>query len=129
MHSCSRSTIRSGITKALDAAHTAEAVRAILAQYGVEYQTGEVARGAETLPGELPQRLATAAVGDIVITPNAAGHAQLLLLTGIESAPVSFDQARAAITRFLTVQRHQAALKDAVKQLESQAKIEYLNAG
>ena len=117
------------MTKELDVAHTADAVRAILAQYGVQYQTGDVTRGAETLPGELPKRLAGASVGDIVIAPNAAGHAELLLLTGVETVPVSFEQARAAITRFLTVQHNQTALTEAVKQLESQAKIEYLNAG
>jgi len=118
-----------GMTKELDVAHTADAVRAILNQYNIEYQTGEVTRGAETLPGELPKRLESAAVGDIVIAPNATGHAELLLLTRVETAPVSFEQARAAITRFLTVQHNQAALDAAVKTLESQAKIEYLNGG
>jgi len=116
-----------GLATELDPAHTVAAVKEILARYQIQFQIGDVIRGAENLPGDLAKRLATASVGDIVISSDATGHAQLMLLAHIDSAPIAFDQASDAIARYLLSQRNQAALSAALKELKSQAKIEYLD--
>jgi hypothetical protein len=57
-----------------------------------------------------------------------ATRTQLLLLTGVEDSPLSFDQVSDEIGRFLTTRRNQAALKANLQQLQAASKIEYVSA-
>jgi len=110
----------------LSVARTAEAQRQLLTRYNVSFHTEESTRAPESMPFNLVSKLAAANVGDVVISENDTGHPELLLLTSMESSPVSYEQASSAIRHFLNTQRNEAALKAHLQQLQAAAKIEYV---
>jgi len=110
----------------LSQTHSVDALRSVLSQYGVHFEVAEMTRAAEAMPLASLPRLAAAHLGDVVAVAGEDGQAQLLLLSSIESVPVSFNQAKGWIVHFLRGKRDQAALQAYLQQLQSTAKIEYV---
>jgi EpsD family peptidyl-prolyl cis-trans isomerase len=114
----------------LTQARTADAQRELLNRYHVSFHSQESTRTPESMPLNIVSKLAAANPGDVIISENDTGHVELLLLTSMESSPVSYEQASPAIGHFLHTQRNEAALKVHLQQLQAAAKIEYVgNAG
>jgi EpsD family peptidyl-prolyl cis-trans isomerase len=114
----------------LGQARTADAQRELLTRYHVSFHTQESTRAPESMSFDMVPKLAAANAGDVVITKGDSGQIELLLLTSIESSPISYEQASPAIGHFLHTQRNEAALKSHLQQLQATAKIEYVgNAG
>jgi len=111
----------------IDKARSVDAVRAILSDKKIVFQTEEITRAAEAIPLSLLPKLAAAGTGDSVIAKSESGRTQLFLLTGLENSPLSFDQVSSEIGQFLTRQRNKAALKIYLQQLRAASKIEYAN--
>jgi EpsD family peptidyl-prolyl cis-trans isomerase len=120
--------LAAGAQAALNEAHSPDAVRAILLRNSINFQTEAIKRAAEAIPLPMLPTLAGAKVGDIVVAPSGVGRTQLLLLNGLESSPLSFEQVSGEIGEFLTTQRNREALKAAVRQLQIASKIEYISA-
>lgn len=82
---------------------------------------------AEQLPTELLPRLAQLQDGQ-AMTVQAPGLLNVLVRAGSQLQPVTLEQARASIERFITNSRKREMAAAALKDLRAQAKIEYLGA-
>jgi EpsD family peptidyl-prolyl cis-trans isomerase len=111
----------------LSKGNTAEALRASLTRQKIKFQTEDARRGAEAMPLPLLPRLGSAKAGDVLVGTGLGGQMQLMLLTGVDDSPLSYEQAADSIAHFLRGQRDQEALKVYLQQLKASAKIEYLD--
>jgi len=87
----------------------------------------QTAKAAEQLPSDLLPRLAQLQDGQ-AMTMQAPGLLNILVRAGSQTQPVTLDQAKTSIERFLTNSRKRDAAAAALKNLRTQAKIEYLGA-
>jgi EpsD family peptidyl-prolyl cis-trans isomerase len=87
----------------------------------------QTTKAAEQLPLELLPRLAQMRDGQ-ALTMKAPNALNILVVAGSQSQPVTLEQAKASIERFVTNQKKQEAAAAALKALRDQAKIEYLGA-
>jgi len=107
--------------------NTADAVRASLTRLKIKFQTEDTRSGAEAMPLPLLPRLETAKTGDVLVETGPDGQTQLMLLTGVDNNPLSYEQAAESIAHFLRGQRDQAILKAYLERLKASAKIEYID--
>jgi len=82
-------------------------------------------RAAEQLPLNSVEALARMKDGQAVLVPSANG-AQVVVLLGSRTQPLSLDQARPAIEQFILNDRKRKLVADDLKTLRAQAKIEYV---
>jgi EpsD family peptidyl-prolyl cis-trans isomerase len=106
--------------------HGADGLGALLTQYEVHFELNVVTRAAESIPLESLSRFAAAGPGDVVPVIGGGAPVQLLMLQSVDPSPVSFDQAKGLIEHFLRGKRDQKALQVYLKQIQSGAKIEYV---
>lgn len=85
----------------------------------------QAVRAAEQLPLASLEAFARMQVGQAAIVPSATG-AQVIVLAGSRSQPVSEEQARPAIEQFLLNERRRKLVEDDLRQLRAAAKIEYV---
>ena len=91
---------------------------------GLAYRTGAAERTAETLPADLLPHLAKLKEGETVRIATDAGMTILQMLD-TRKAPLTLEQARPAISRFLSNQAKGEALQRLTEQLRAKAKVEY----
>lgn len=82
---------------------------------------------AEQLPSELLPRLAQLRDGQ-AMTVQARNLLNILVVAGSQSQPVTLEQAKASIERFIVNNKKRETAAAALKDLRAQAKIEYLGA-
>lgn len=87
----------------------------------------QTTKGAEQLSPELLPRLARMQDGQ-AMTMQAPGLLNILVRAGSEAQPVSLEQAKSSIERFLINAKKRDMATAALKDLRAQARIEYLGA-
>jgi EpsD family peptidyl-prolyl cis-trans isomerase len=111
------------IVAALGGAGTADAVAALLTKNEVPFESQNTTRAAEQLPlDQLPQ-FAAASVGDVVIPPARDARSTLMLVTGVQEAPLVFDSAQPIIHQYLANVRNAEALDVHLKMVRAAANI------
>jgi len=92
---------------------------------GLHFAVSQAVRAAEQLPLTSLDAFARMNDGQAMIVP-APGGAQVIVLAGSRSQPVSLEQARPAIERFILNDRRLKLAQDELKSLRAAAKIEVL---
>lgn len=88
------------------------ALSQLLTQHAIRFEVQHLERAADELPlSQLSQYSATS-VGDVLVEAGDYGSSRLVQITAIESRPISLENARPAIQRYLA-QRDKAAALDA----------------
>lgn len=82
-------------------------------------------KSAEQLPLELVAKLHTLSDGQAITVENKSGIA-VLAVTGSQSQPLTLEQAKPAIERFLIAENKRALAKAALDKLRTAAKIEFV---
>lgn len=98
-----------------------------LKEQNILFKASSTAKSAEELPAELLNKLASMSNGQVIIVP-AGGNLGILQLQESQPQPMTEDQSKAAIDRFLTNQKRKEAVTAELTRLRSTAKIEYLGA-
>jgi EpsD family peptidyl-prolyl cis-trans isomerase len=97
---------------------------AMLKKMDVPFTSGVGVKAAEDLPADLLRIVFVLKDGDAFTVPNADGAA-FLQLTGVESHPLTREQAQPAIERFMMNQRLGQLINTETKRLRGLAKISY----
>ena len=82
-------------------------------------------RAAEQLPLEQLPQFAAADVGDVVIQPAQGQRSTLMLVTGVQNAPLGFESAQPIIQQYLANVRNAEALDAHLKQARATASISH----
>jgi len=123
-------TLQNGdLTRQLSAelsnAHSADEVRTILDRHEIKFETQQVNAVAEDLPMERLAQFAKAEPGDLLTVGEQGGRTMLLSLVSIEERPLSFDNAKPLIERYLTTVRNARATDAYLAHAKETAKISY----
>jgi len=92
---------------------------------GLRFSGNQAVRAAEQLPLASLDALSKLQDGQALIVPTPTG-AQVAVLAGSRSQPVTEEQARPAIEQFLLNERRRKLVDDEVKAMRAAAKIEYV---
>jgi peptidyl-prolyl cis-trans isomerase C len=114
------------VQAALDAAHGVDEVRAVLDKHDIRYTTQITSIVPEQLPLERLPLFAQAKVGDLLVTDEGAGQQRLMCITGAVESPVSLENARPLIRRYLVYKRREEAMDRFIKQSKATATITYV---
>jgi EpsD family peptidyl-prolyl cis-trans isomerase len=79
----------------------------------------------ESLPAPLVDVLAKAREGQALFLPSPGG-ARILIVAGVQDAPLTFEQSSAAIEQLLLQQRRRQVVDAEVKTLRKNSRVEYL---
>lgn len=109
--------------QALGAAPDVETVTAALTAHHVAFERQNTTRAAEQLPLDQLPRFATAEVGDIVIEGSQGAGPTLMLITGVQEAPLGFETAQPIIQQYLANVRNAEALDSHLKLARASASI------
>ena len=90
-------------------------------------RVNQTVKGAEQLPAQLLPRLAQMKEGQ-AMTMSVPGAFNVLVVAGSQLQPVSLDQAKSSIERFLLNQKKREVAAAALKELRTSGKVEYLGA-
>jgi EpsD family peptidyl-prolyl cis-trans isomerase len=90
-----------------------------------KFAGNQAVRAAEQLPLKSLGSFAKMRDGQAVLTPTANG-AQILVLAGSRTQPVTLEQAKPAIEQFLLNERRRELIAKELKDMRAAAKIEYL---
>jgi EpsD family peptidyl-prolyl cis-trans isomerase len=91
---------------------------------GLRFAGNQAVRAAEQLPFNTLDAIAKMKDGQAMVVPTPTG-AQVVVLAGSRSQPVSEEQARPSIEQFLLTERRRKLIEDDMKALRASAKIEY----
>lgn len=92
---------------------------------GLRFAGNQAVRAAEQLPLNTLEAIAKMKDGQAMVVPTPTG-AQVVVLAGSRSQPVTEEQARPSIEQFLLTERRRKLVEDDMKALRAAAKIEYL---
>lgn len=92
---------------------------------GLRFVGNQVVRAAEQLPFGVLEAISRLNVGQALLAPNATG-AQVFVVLGSRPQPATEEQARPAIEQYILGERKRKLVEDAMKELKSAAKVEYL---
>ena len=92
---------------------------------GFKFGANQAVRAAEQLPLGSLEAMAKMKDGQAMVAPSANG-AQVVLLAGSRSQPVTEEQARPAIEQYLTNERKRKLVEEDMKTIRAAAKIEYI---
>jgi hypothetical protein len=81
------------------------------------------ASAAEQLPLEQVTLFAAADVGDVIVQSPQGDRTTLMLITGIQSSPITFESAQPIIEQYLTNVRNAEAVEEHLKQVRATATI------
>lgn len=109
--------------QALGDSPSADAVAAALAAHHVAFERQNLTRAAEQLPLEQLPRFAAAEPGDIVIEGSQGAGPTLMLITGVQEAPLGFETAQPIIQQYLANVRNAEALDSHLKLARAAASI------
>ncbi|MCP5277930.1 MAG: peptidyl-prolyl cis-trans isomerase, EpsD family [Thiobacillus sp.] len=93
----------------------------------IPVRISQTTKAAEQLPTELLPRLAQMRDGQ-AMTVKAPNALNILVVAGSQSQPVTLEQAKASIERFVTNSKKRETAATALKDMRAQAKVEYLGA-
>ncbi len=91
---------------------------------GIRFAGNQAVRAAEQLPFNTLDAIAKMKDGQAMIVPTPTG-AQVVVLAGSRSQPVSEEQARPSIEQFLLTERRRKLVDEDMKAMRAAAKIEY----
>jgi EpsD family peptidyl-prolyl cis-trans isomerase len=114
--------LEAGLLDKIGAAHSAEAVAAALAAHRIEPETQTLMRAAEQLPLDQLPRFATASVGDVIVQ-TLPERVTLMVVTAVQSSPLTFESAQPIIQQYLSNMRNAQALDAHLKEARAAAKI------
>jgi EpsD family peptidyl-prolyl cis-trans isomerase len=120
--------ITPGVLAELDAATSPDGVAAVLAGHHVPFETQNLTRAAEQLPIEQLAQFAAAEVGDVVIQPAPGKRSVLMLVTGVQNAPLGLESAQPIIQQYLANVRNAEALDTHLKLARAAASIQQSDA-
>lgn len=109
----------------LSKSHNLNEFAAWLKSQGIPVRGRQLAKPAEQLPPALVEKLRAAKVGES-ITSVGIDSLNLIILAGISKQPVSLEQAKPAIERYLTNTKKKEMVESELKSRREQGKIEYL---
>ena len=98
-----------------------------LKEQSIPARLNQMVKPAEQLPTELLPRLAQMKEGQAV-TAGAPGAFNILVLAGAQPQPVTMEQAKTSIERYLTNSKKREVAASVLKDIRAKAKIEYLGA-
>lgn len=113
------------LTAKLEAVPNAKAFLDVLKEAGVKASVNQVTQPAESLPLQLVDRISKLGDGKALYEPNPNGLKAILVVAS-RPEPLTMEQAKPRIERFLTESRRIEWLKNHVKSLRDAAKVEYL---
>jgi len=91
----------------------------------LRFSNTQTTQPAENLPLDLVEQISKVAEGHAVAIPQALGL-KLVFVLAAKPAPVTLEQSRAAIEKFIVNDRKRLAVQDEIKRLRTAGKIEYL---
>jgi EpsD family peptidyl-prolyl cis-trans isomerase len=91
----------------------------------LRFVPSQAVRAAEQLPLSSLEAFSRMKDGQAILVPNASG-AQVIVVAGSRSQPVSEEQARPAIEQFLLNERKKKLIEEDLKAMRAAAKIEYV---
>jgi EpsD family peptidyl-prolyl cis-trans isomerase len=111
------------VVQAFGEAPSAEGVAAALTAHRVAFESQNLTRAAEQLPLEQLPRFASADIGDIVIEGSQGPGPTLMLITGVQDAPLGFETAQPIIQQYLANVRNAEAIDGHLKLARAAANI------
>lgn len=111
----------------LAAAHSLDDFVQWLKEQKIPARISQTTKAAEQLPTELLPRLAQMRDGQ-AMTVKAPNALNILVVAGSQSQPVTMEQAKDSIERFVTNNKKREVAAAALKDMQAQAKVEYLGA-
>lgn len=111
------------VVQAFGTTPSAESVTAALTANHIAFESQNLTRAAEQLPLEQLPRFATANVGDIVIEGSQGQGPTLMLITGMQEAPLGFETAQPIIQQYLANVRNAEAVDGHLKVARAAANI------
>jgi EpsD family peptidyl-prolyl cis-trans isomerase len=96
-----------------------------LKQRGIHGNSAVAVKAADQMSPELLSRLLQMKDGQVSIKLGRSGHVLVHMLQGSQLQPVTLEQARAAIERFLIAEKRKQTLDGDVKKLRESNKVEY----
>jgi len=114
-----------GLKTNLEAAPNAKAFLEVLKQAGVKASVNQVTQPAESLPLQLVDSISKLDDGKAIYEQTANGLKAILVVAS-RPEPLTMEQAKPRIERFLTESRRVEWLKNHIKSLRDAAKVEYL---
>jgi hypothetical protein len=109
----------------LEAGSTPQQFGDTLKASGLKFNVNQVTQPAENLPLNLIDRIAALKDGQALYQQGNGGMKAILVVASREQ-PLTYDQAKPLIERFLTETRRQEWMQKHVKDLRTAAKIEYI---
>lgn len=109
----------------LEAAGSVAAFAEALKASGLKFGVNQVTQPAESLPLNLVDRLANIKDGQAIYEQGNGGMKAVLVAASREQ-PLTFDQAKPLIERFLTETKRQEWVQKQIKDMRATAKIEYI---
>lgn len=91
----------------------------------LRYNTAQTTQPAENLPLDLVDQVSKAAEGQVVALPQPQG-VKLIFVISAKPTPVTLEQSKTAIEKFIVNDRKRVAVQDEIKRLRTAGKIEYL---
>ena len=112
------------IQKAFIPLKTFAAREAWLKANQIDYRVNVMIKPADELPGNLASMLAIQKDGTAFEVPNPQGISTVQI-TGIKDKPLTLEQSKASIEKFLINQRARDLIEMEIKRLQANAKVEY----
>jgi EpsD family peptidyl-prolyl cis-trans isomerase len=112
------------IEQQVAAASSLDAVTALLREKKINFVIDSASKSTEELPAAVSTRLAALKEGDLATFP-VSGGVEILQLLASRAEPVSEDQARPFIEKYLLEQRRRERAEGEIKALRSAASIQY----
>lgn len=109
----------------LEAAPSIQAFADSLKASGMKFAVNQVTQPAESLPLNLVDRLATLKDGQALFEQGNGGMKAVLVVASREQ-PLTFEQSKPLIERFLTETRRQEWVQKQIKDMRAAAKVEYI---
>jgi EpsD family peptidyl-prolyl cis-trans isomerase len=118
---------REAVKGQLATAHSMDDFLQWLKEQQIPARLSQTTKPAEQLPSELLPRLAKLKDGQ-AMTVQSPNSLNILVVAGSQSQPVTLEQAKASIERFVINTKKRETAAAALKEIRAQAKVEYLGA-
>jgi EpsD family peptidyl-prolyl cis-trans isomerase len=115
--------LTAGVVKKLNPARSADGVALVLTGQHIAFEWQNLSRAAEQLPLEQLRQFAAGNVGDVLIQPVDDERSTLMLITGMQHAPLGFESAQPFIEQYLANARNAEALATHLKSARAAARI------
>lgn len=96
-----------------------------LNEQGIDSKAGVVIKSAEQMPATLLAQLANMKDGQMVVVPTGGNRVSILQLQGSRSQPLTLEQAKGAIKRFLQSEKRKTLLEAEIRKLRAGSRVDY----